>query len=284
MIIDYKSDLLNESAALNMVDRAFMDGISELKISSTESQSRSFDQHLSNALSCIAASHKVEYANLAMPKNGKRRPVFEIREKSEKIFSDDEKSAISDYQSAAERSKIEGLKPHQYINRCLYKTGSLSAKQRKSALSAIHSLDSAFNKARTQYSLKVGQRLYRGLCLSPEEILSYINAEAEGATIPQPGYLSTSLSESIARTFAAWAWVKQFRNDPSRFNDFVEVVFVLTNRVSGQSFLQPDVLRLVNRNQGQLEVLLPRRLHLKPTYFESHNQSARIYADIVEER
>ncbi|MCZ4337670.1 ADP-ribosyltransferase [Shewanella colwelliana] len=282
MIIDYKNDLLNESAALDMVDRAFMDGISELNSSSTESQARSFDQHLSNALSCIAASHKVEYANLSLP-NGKRRPVIEIRKKSEHLFTKDEKAAMYLYQSANDNSKIDGLKPHQFINRYLHKSGALTDKQINSAKSAIRGLDSAFNNARSQYSLKVGQRLYRGLCLSPDELLNYIDAEEKGVTIAQTGYMSTSLSESIARTFAAWSWVKQFRSDPSRFIYLIEVVFVLTNRVEGLPLLQPDVLRKVNRNQGQLEVLLPRLLHLRPTYFESNGQSARIYADIVEE-
>lgn len=262
-----------------MIDRAVHTSINSLD---EGSKLYCFDMPLSNALSCIAASHKMEYVNLASP-NGTRRPLQEIIGKSDGIFSKEEKDTISAYQTAKKRRNSDDLKPYQLINQYLYQNASLTEQQKNEAKTAVSRLDSAFKKAKAHYSLKVGQRLYRGLSMKPNELIEYVDAEDTGKTISHTGFMSTSLSESIARTFAAWGFMKDICATSDDSDESLQVVMVLTNTIRGLAFLLPDVLRKSTAlNQGQLEVLLPRALHLRPTHLEKNGQFATIYADIVE--
>lgn len=279
MIINYKNELLNEAAVIHMIDRAVATSVNDID----DSKYYCFDMPLSNALSCIAATHKMEYINLASP-NGKRRPLQEVLEKSQDLFNKQEVAAIRAYQTAKRRKEPDELKPYQLINRYLYKNVSLNTKQTLEAARFVSLLDSALKKASRHYSLKVGQRLYRGLSMKSSELLKYLDAEDSGATIAHSGYMSTSLSESIARTFAAWGFMKSIVDTDNTDEESIQVVMMLTNTIRGLPFLQPDVLRTSAFNQGQLEVLLPRSLHLRPTHLEVTGKFATIYADIVEER
>ncbi|MCA2019239.1 ADP-ribosyltransferase, partial [Vibrio tritonius] len=229
-------------------------------------------------LQCLANSHKLDYIRLVKHDNSKHKKIIQ---EYRGTFNRKHKNAIAAYQSASEKSMIDGLKPHQFINGYLNSPNQLTKAQTTKSQTLITNLDESFTLAATKLQLQVGQRLYRGVSMSEADLNEYIDAYENDTSLLIKGYMSTSLSESIAKSFAALSYLAKLRADISIADDLTDFVIVLTNRHNNLPFIVPDALRTPAHNQGQMEVLLPHGLNIKPTHFELTEFNAKIYVDIV---
>lgn len=277
MIIDYKPELIHERTAIICVSESLSDACTALTNSSDEDID-DFDVSIGSILSCLSNSHKLDYIRLVKNDNSKQK---EIRKAYKGTFKNKHKNAISLYQSALDKNKIDGLKPHQFINGYLSKHCTITKAQAVKSKQIVGDIDESFFLVSSKLELQVGQRLYRGVSMNESELNEYIDAYKNKGTKKIDGYMSTSLSESIAKSFSALSYVNKLRANIGLADALTDLVIVLTNRKEGLSFIVPDAIRKPNRNQGQMELLLPRGLELKPTHFELTEFNAKIYADIV---
>lgn len=276
MIIDYKPELIHEYTAIECVSEFLSDACTAL-IRTTE-DINDFDLPIGSILSCLSNSHKLDYIRLVKNAHSKQKQIIQAYRGT---FHKKHKTAIAMYQSASEKNMIDGLKPHQFINRYLSNPGTLTSHQAAESKILVSNIDDSFSLASSKLNLQVGQRLYRGVSMNEAGLNEYIDAYENQRTLKIDGYMSTSLSESIAKSFAALSYLGKLRADISSADDLTDFVIVLTNRREGLPFIVPDALRKPAHNQGQMEVLLSRGLELKPTHFELTEFNAKIYADIV---
>ncbi|WP_233081837.1 ADP-ribosyltransferase [Rheinheimera soli] len=276
MIIDYKPELIHEYTAIECVSEFLSDACTAL-IRTTE-DINDFDLPIGSILSCLSNSHKLDYIRLVKNAHSKQKQIIQAYRGT---FHNKHKTAIAMYQSASEKNMIDGLKPHQFINRYLSNPGTLTSHQAAKSKILVSNIDDSFSLASSKLNLQVGQRLYRGVSMNEAGLNEYIDAYENQRTLKIDGYMSTSLSESIAKSFAALSYLGKLRADISSADDLTDFVIVLTNRREGLPFIVPDALRKPAYNQGQMEVLLSRGLELKPTHFELTEFNAKIYADIV---
>jgi hypothetical protein len=276
MIIDYKPELIHEYTAIECVSEFLSDACTAL-VRTTE-DINDFDLPIGSILSCLSNSHKLDYIRLVKNAHSKQKQIIQAYRGT---FHKKHKTAIAMYQSASEKNMIDGLKPHQFINRYLSNSGTLTSHQTAESKILVSNIDDSFSLASSKLNLQVGQRLYRGVSMNEAGLNEYIDAYENQRTLKIDGYMSTSLSESIAKSFAALSYLGKLRADISSADDLTDFVIVLTNRREGLPFIVPDALRKPAHNQGQMEVLLSRGLELKPTHFELTEFNAKIYADIV---
>ncbi|MBF4360062.1 ADP-ribosyltransferase, partial [Vibrio anguillarum] len=149
------------------------------------------------------------------------------------------------------------------------------------AQKTVRHLAEAFSLTKQDLTLKIGQRLYRGVSITEAQLQEFFDAADTGTPLTHKNYMSTSLSESIAKAFSALSYLGKLRENPDDASTLAAVVIELTNRRNDLEFILPDALKLVNHNQGQMEVLLPRNIKILPTHFELDEFNAKIYADIV---
>ncbi|EMQ2878609.1 hypothetical protein V9N52_003929 [Vibrio navarrensis] len=276
MIIDYKPELIHEHTAIGCVSEFLSDACKTLE--RTTKDINDFDLPIGSILSCLSNSHKLDYIRLVKNDQSKQKQIMQAYRGT---FKESHKTAIALYQSASDKNIIDGLKPHQFINGYLSNQSALTNAQITKSKTVINHIDDAFSLASSKLKLQVGQRLYRGVSINEAGLNEYIDAYENQRTLKIDGYMSTSLSESIAKSFAALSYLGKLRADISSADDLTDFVIVLTNRREGLPFIVPDALRKPAHNQGQMEVLLPRGLELKPTHFELTEFNAKIYADIV---
>lgn len=276
MIFDFKPRLIHEHTAIDLVSKCIASSCENL-INSKE-DINDFDLPVSSVVSCLASSHKLDYMTLIKEEDRKRSEIMKVY-KSE--LTESQCKAINLYQSANRQDKIFGLKPYQCINTYLENPDELNNKQKDKAEELDKDLQEAFDKVKNKMNLKIGQRLYRGVTVNKEELMRYSDAFEADSYVVKESYLSTSLSESIAASFSALTYVNKLRQDINKADDLSNLVFVITNRKRGLPFIVPDALRKPNNNQGQMEILLPKNLKLKPTHFELEDFNAKVYMDIV---
>lgn len=276
MIIDYKPELIHEHTAISCVSEFLSEACK--KLAQTTKDINDFDLPIGSILSCLSNSHKLDYIRLVKDDHSKQKKIIQAYRG---IFKNKHKEAIALYQSAADKNTIDNLKPHQFINGYLGNKSDLTEKQISKSKTAIKNIDESFTFASSKLNLQVGQRLYRGVSMSEAELNEFIDAYENQKQLKINGYMSTSLSESIAKSFAAISYLAKLRANTSLADDLIDLVIVLTNRRDGLPFIVPDALRKPAHNQGQMEVLLPRGLELKPTHFELTEFNAKIYVDIV---
>lgn len=276
MIIDYKPELIHEHTAIDCVSEFLSDACKAL--AKTTKDINDFDLPIGSILSCLSSSHKLDYIRLVKNDHSKQKKIIQAYRGT---FQTKHKTAISMYQSASGNNIIDGLKPHQFINGYLSNPSALTNAQAAKSKTAVSNIDDSFSLASSKLNLQVGQRLYRGVSMNEVGLNEYINAYDNQITVKIDGYMSTSLSESIAKSFAALSYLGKLRANISLASDLTDFVIVLTNRRESLPFIVPDALRKPAYNQGQMEVLLPSGLELKPTHFELTEFNAKIYADIV---
>ncbi|WP_336511801.1 ADP-ribosyltransferase, partial [Vibrio anguillarum] len=114
--------------------------------------------------------------------------------------------------------------------------------------------------------------------MTEAQLQEFFDAADTGTPLTHKNYMSTSLSESIAKAFSALSYLGKLRENPDDASTLAAVVIELTNRRNDLEFILPDALKLVNHNQGQMEVLLPRNIKILPTHFELDEFNAKIYA------
>ncbi|MCL1080067.1 hypothetical protein D5R81_18750 [Parashewanella spongiae] len=278
MIIDYKTELIHEHTAINCVSEFLAEACNALESSTSSKDIEDFDLPIGVILQCIANSHKLDYIRLAKNSRSKQ---YQIIKEFDGAFKPRHQKAVALYQSASRDKIIDGLKPHQYIHQYLLNSQEVTSAQTQSAQIVVKHLDEAFDISKQYLSLSKGQRLYRGVSISEKELQKYIDSSEGGQPFVNTNYMSTSLSESIAKAFSALSYLGKLRIEPDVANDLTDIVLVLTNRKEELPFIVPDALKKVNHNQGQMEVLLPRDIQLLPTHFEFDEFNAKIYADIV---
>lgn len=276
MIIDYKPELIHEHTAIGCVSEFLSDACTVL--ARTTKDINDFDLPIGSILSCLSNSHKLDYIRLVKNDHSKQKQIIQAYRGT---FKKKHKIAIAMYQSASEKNIIDGLKPHQFINGYLSDPSSLTKPQAAKSATIVSNIDESFTLASSKLKLQVGQRLYRGVSMNEAGLNKYIDAYDNQGTLKIDGYMSTSLSESIAKSFAALSYLGKLRANISLADDLTDFVIVLTNRREDLPFIVPDALRKPAHNQGQMEVLLPCGLDLKPTHFELTEFNAKIYADIV---
>lgn len=273
MIIDYRNEILHEHSAINSVRFSY-----QRFLDSRDQPEDTYIAPLNAILSCIAGSHKLDYIRLCCDKSSKQSIIYL---KYASCFNDKERNAIAMYQSADRNHSVDGLKPHKIINMYLNKE-TLNHKQTQNATEWTRNLRSSFTSSSTCCVLQVGQRLFRGVTLNQDEFNQYVDAQRDGTSIKLNGFSSTSLSESVATSFATLSHANRLQDlDKEATKPHLPVVIELTNRYSGLPFLMPDALRKPERSQGQMEILLPEGLTLQPTYIDLSVQPVKIYADIV---
>lgn len=276
MIIDYKPELIHEHTAIGCVSEFLSDACK--KLAQTTEDINDFDLPIGSILSCLSNSHKLDYIRLVKNDQSKQKQIIQAYKGT---FKRKHKEAIAKYQSASEKFIIDGLKPHQFINGYFSNQSALTNTQVTESETVIKNIDEAFSLASSKLSLQVGQRLYRGVSMNEAGLNEYIHAYDNQKSLKINGYMSTSLSESIAKSFSALSYLGKLRADISSAVDLTDFVIILTNRREDLPFIVPDALRKPAHNQGQMEVLLPHGLELKPTHFELTEFNAKIYADIV---
>ncbi|ENM1124841.1 TPA: hypothetical protein NGR29_002817 [Vibrio parahaemolyticus] len=276
MIIDYKPELIHEHTAIGCVSEFLRDACK--KLATTTKDINDFDLPIGSILQCLSNSHKLDYIRLVKNDDSKHKKIIQSYRGT---FKSRHRTAISTYQSASDKSLVDGLKPHQFINGYLSGASKLTPAQVTKSKTFINNLNESFDLASSKLQLQVGQRLYRGVSMSEADLSKYIEAYENQGTLTIDGYMSTSLSESIAKSFAALSYLGKLRADISLADDLIDFVIVLTNRRTNLPFIVPDALRKPAYNQGQMEVLLPCGLNVKPTHFELAEYNAKIYADIV---
>ncbi|CAM4263001.1 ADP-ribosyltransferase [Pseudoalteromonas maricaloris] len=289
MLFDYKPNLIHEHTAINTVADSLEEACENLINNNDKKYINDFDVNIGTVVSCLSSSHKLDYVRAIKNKDGQRLKINAVYKR---VLKKEHKDAIQQYQSARsvkqdkrdkqnKQDKEESWRPYQIINYYLTSPGKLSSEQKEEGKIAAENLANAFDLVKSETTLKVGQRLYRGLTLTREELDKYIEAEEKDQPLKVKQFQSTSLSESIAQSFAALSYVKKLRNDIKVADNLVNLVLVMTNRRKELPFLIPDILRKPHHNQGQMEILLPNGLELRPTHFELKNFRARIYVDIV---
>ncbi len=281
MIIDYKNELLHEFSAINSVRFSYQQFLVGLE----KSEGKSSDQYIAplNAiLSCIAGSHKLDHIRLCCEESSKHSVIFLEYEKCfDEEKQKDEREAIAMYQSASKYDKVDGLKPHQLINMKL-NGETLKSKQNTKADKWINGLRSGFAISSAACTLQVGQRLFRGVTLNQEHFAEYVLAKQNNTSLGINGFASTSLSESVATAFATLSHANRLQFlDKEEENPHIPVVLELTNRHPNLPFLMPDALRIPERSQGQMEILLPEGVALQPTYIDLSVKPVKIYADLI---
>lgn len=278
MIIDYKTELIHEHTAIACVSEFLLDACTILETKSEKEELEDFDLPIGVILQCIANSHKLDFIRLAKQDGSKQQKIIN---ELKAVLSSRHIKAVALYQSASRDKIIDELKPHQYIHKYLSDNTSTTQEQTKIAQKTIKNLDEAFALSKKTLTLKTGQRLYRGISISEAQLQQFFDASENGTPLTHKNYLSTSLSESIAKAFSALSYLGKLRENPDNAGTLTDIVIELTNRRNDLEFILPDALKPVNRNQGQMEVLLPRDVKILPTHFELDEFNAKIYADIV---
>lgn len=278
MIIDYKTELIHEHTAIACVSEFLLDACTILETKSEKEELEDFDLPIGVILQCIANSHKLDFIRLAKQDGSKQQKIINALKA---VLSSRHVRAVALYQSASRDMIIDELKPHQYIHKYLIDNTSTTEEQTKSARKTVKNLDEAFALSKQALTLKTGQRLYRGISISEAQLQEFVDASESGTPLTHKNYLSTSLSESIAKAFSALSYLGKLRENPDNASTLTDIVIELTNRRNDLEFILPDALKPVNRNQGQMEVLLPRDIKILPTHFELDEFNAKIYADIV---
>ena len=276
MIIEYKNELIHEHTAISCIKEFLFAACETLASGKTLSDLQDFDLPIGVILQSISNSHKLDYMRLAKNEESKQ---FQILSISNTIFKDHHKDAVSLYQTADAKKMIDGFKPHQYIHEFLLNPKSTTPNQTQKAQQVVRNLDEAFERSEYELNLSIGQRLYRGISLSELDVEKMIEACDSHIPIKHENYMSTSLSESVAKAFSAISYLGKLQKSPDI--EMTDVVVVLTNRRNKLPFIMPDALRKPNYNQGQMEILLPRNTHILPTHFELNEFDAKIYMDIL---
>ncbi|WP_421185426.1 ADP-ribosyltransferase [Aeromonas hydrophila] len=277
MIIDYRNEILHEHSAINSVRFSY-----QRFLVSRDQPEDTYIAPLNAIMSCIAGSHKLDYIRLCCDSKSKQSIIcsqyalyFDVESKKK------ERIAIAMYQSANIKDSVDDLKPHKIINMFL-NNETLTQNQTVKAQEWVNGLRNSFTISSECGMLQVGQRLFRGITLNEVDFQHYVHAQRDSTSIKQNGFSSTSLSESVATSFATLSHANRLQDlDKERENPHVPVVLELTNRTSGLPFLMPDAFRKPEKSQGQMEILLPEGLSWKPTYIDLSVQPAKIYADIV---
>lgn len=278
MIIDYKTELIHEHTAIACVSEFLLDACTILETKNKKEELEDFDLPIGVILQCIANSHKLDFIRLAKQDKSKQQKIINILKG---ILQPRHSKAVALYQSASKEKIIDELKPHQYIHKYLIDNTSTTQKQTNSAKKTIKNLDEAFSLSKQDLTLKTGQRLYRGISISEAQLQDFFIAADTNTPLTHKNYMSTSLSESIAKAFSALSYLGKLRENPDEASTLTDLVIELTNRRNDLEFILPDALKPVNYNQGQMEILLPRDIKILPTHFELDEFSAKIYADIV---
>lgn len=283
MIFDYKNELMHEYTALNTVRdslKIFTEGIDS--ISSENDDEPSYVAPLNAILSCISGSHKLDHMRLCSDPNSRHTKVSSYyKEAFGDTESEESKKAIAMYQTAQNKYMVDGLKPYQFINKYLHGE-SLTEKQEECAVKYIEGIKSAFQLASQKYTLQIGQRLFRGATLDEVTFSHYQNSCDKNVPIRLKGYSSTSLSESVASSFAAFSYALRMKKPEEEVdNPHIPIVFELTNRKANLPFVLPDAFRRPERSQGQMELLLPSGLDVVPTYIDYGVSPVKIYIDIM---
>ncbi|EID4380374.1 hypothetical protein LBY39_002081 [Vibrio parahaemolyticus] len=278
MIIDYKTELIHEHTAIACVSEFLLDACMILETKDKKEELEGFDLPIGVILQCIANSHKLDFIRLAKQDGSKQQRIINLLKT---ILEPRHTRAVTLYQSASKKKIIDKLKPHQYIHKYLSDNTSTTQQQSKMAQKTVKDLDEAFSLSKQNLTLKTGQRLYRGVSITEAELQEFFDAADSGTPLTHKNYMSTSLSESIAKAFSALSYLGKLRENPDDASTLTALVIELTNRRNDLEFILPDALKLVNHNQGQMEVLLPRDIKILPTHFEIDEFNAKIYADIV---
>ncbi|EGQ8079845.1 hypothetical protein G5G45_004283 [Vibrio vulnificus] len=278
MIIDYKTELIHEHTAIACVSEFLIDACMILETKDKKEELEDFDLPIGVILQCIANSHKLDFIRLAKQDGSKQQRIINILKA---ILKPRHTKAVALYQSASKDKIIDELKPHQYIHKYLTDNTSTTHEQTVIAQKTVRHLDEAFSLTKQDLTLKIGQRLYRGVSITEAQLQEFFDAADTGTPLTHKNYMSTSLSESIAKAFSALSYLGKLRENPDDASTLAAVVIELTNRRNDLEFILPDALKLVNHNQGQMEVLLPRNIKILPTHFELDEFNAKIYADIV---
>ncbi|USD65811.1 ADP-ribosyltransferase [Vibrio sp. SCSIO 43136] len=248
---------------------------------------------MSSVLSCISGAHKLDHICLYAQNDSNYASVMrELAGIFDLPANATSKRSINKYQSADRRDKVDKKKPHEIINRYL-REQHLTSSQTKHGKLWVSGIRNAFQVASVASSLKIGQRLYRGLTLSEfevEEIIGNLKTSTVisglhvGPSVPTQGFLSTSLSESVATAFATLSYSLHLgHSHKKQVTPRIPVVLELTNRQNNLPFIMPDALRDPHNNQGQMEVLLPEGIQIYFTHFDLSVRPVKIYADIVKQ-
>lgn len=277
LIIEYKNELIHEHTAISCIKEFLFAACDTLESGTTVSEIKDFDLPIGVILQSIANAHKLDHIRLTKNKLSKQ---FQILKISNKVFKKRHKDAVALYQTADPNKSIDGIKPHQFIHDFLVNSKSSTPKQSQIAQQVVKNLDEAFELCNVELHLSVGQRLYRGMSLTESDIEEMIDASERQTPIKHQNYMSTSLSESVAKVFSAISYLGNLQKNPDGI-EMTDVVLVLTNRRKNLAFIMPDALRKPNYNQGQMEILLPRNLQILPTHFELNEFDAKIYVDIL---
>lgn len=279
MIIDYKNELIHQHTALKTIIFSFKRFIENLNEFNSEIEDGAgYLSTIQTILGCIASSHKLDHIRLCCDEKSKQN--F-LNDSYGLLISGKLKESVSVYQTAHKSSMVDGLKPYQIING-ISSGIALTETQNKKGTAWVKGIQDAFYVIGQKVNLQVGQRLYRGATLSKTQLNDFRAAITNGQKKDLSGFISTSLSESIALCFAILSYVRWLENtDIEIDNPHIPVVFELTNRKESLNFLMPDALRLPHRSQGQMEVLLQGTTQIKPTYIDYQEGFIKIYADIL---
>lgn len=286
MIIDYKNELLHQHTAISAICFAHEQFLSNIigceEFEEDNKSETSYFAPLNAILSCIAGSHKLDHIRLCCDLESKQSRIYKeylrIFNKQDKV-----KESVAMYQSAKNENSVDKMKPYQIINSFLSEL-KLTSAQKAKAQEWHQGLSNAFDLSKTTLSLKKGQRLYKGVSLTSENLNKYFSAMENDIFVEVETYYSTSLSESIALAFAFLSDSKRIGGNLNAEADedvYVPVVIELTNRDNGLPFIMPDAIRKPEHSQGQMEILLPPGLKLQPTHIDSDGRYVKIYADIL---
>lgn len=292
MIIDYKNELLHQHSAISAVSFAHKQFIENItadvdkdeteEVDGNQPVEKSYFAPLGAILSCIAGSHKLDHIRLCCDPDSKQSKIVRIYSD---IFDENEEArkSVAKYQSANQKEAIDNLKPYQIINS--FMSGeTLNIKQITKAKEWVEGIETAFKLTKSALSLKKGQRLYKGVSFNPEQLNDYISALENGTTVNVNHFYSTSLSESIALAFSVLSDSKRLESvtkHEGKDDPYLPVVLELTNRIAELPFIMPDAIRMPERSQGQMEILLQAGIKLQPTHIDTEGSYVKIYADIL---
>tara|TARA_B100001094_G_scaffold332360_1_gene404089 strand:+ start:2815 stop:3630 length:816 start_codon:yes stop_codon:yes gene_type:complete len=267
LILNYKNQILHEYSALEAIKFAYED-----------KRSTDSDGSVASILGMVSSAHKLDYMRLCADNESS---YALLRQHYESLGRDLFKG-VRDYQRA-KVNNITNEKNYRCVNKFL-KNEALSEEQEREARRIISDLDRCFNILESEgQTLQRGQRLYRGIPMSEDELKHFCAtaSSGQGEYHVFQEFVSTSLSESIAATFAYMNEIR--KNDVYGDRTYTSIILYMQNQVNGLPFIFPDANRDVHRNQGQMEVLLPRKLQVKMTHLDyatQHNMPI-MYLDIV---
>lgn len=278
MIIDYKNELLHQLTAIKSIVFAY----EQYKINIFRGclDDKIYCAPLTSIISCIAGSHKLDYIRLCCDSHSRQSKIYNSYQRELKDH-DLIRAAVAKYQSASQSDRVDGMKPYQIIN-ALARNSTLNLRQLQQGRQWGAGIKKGFQKLSQQYGLQVGQRLYRGVSITSNQLNQYQQAIATRKELASEGFISTTLSESIALAFSVLSDSKRFEKISLEANQpHLPAVIELTNRQDNLPFIVPDALRKPQHNQGQMEILLEDGIKIQPTYIDSGGRYVKIYADIA---